>query len=230
MVYKHYSFDLWFTLLKSNPEFKKQRALYFFKHYNPLQKTIEQVELVFRQVDIMCNSINEKTGDNIDAEEMYLMVIATLNNYSLANTEVDLKSLYQTMEQLLFNYMPQVYCPNTLPTLDNLKQKTQATFNILSNTAFVKGGTLRQVLNHVGLAPYFNFQLYSCELGFSKPNPKIFNFMLQEAALLQPNKLLLPQQCLHIGDNVKADIWGAAQLNIASYQINTNQNTILNLL
>ena len=70
--YKHYSFDLWLTLIKSNPNFKKERALFFHKNFNSKKKNIEEIEKIFRQVDIICNSINEKTGKNIDADEMYL--------------------------------------------------------------------------------------------------------------------------------------------------------------
>jgi len=36
--YRHYSFDLWLTLIKSNPGFKAERAHYFFENYNPLKK------------------------------------------------------------------------------------------------------------------------------------------------------------------------------------------------
>ena len=70
--YQHYSFDLWLTLIKSNPHFKKERALFFHKHLNTKHKSIEEVEKTFRQVDLMSNATNEKTGQNISANELYL--------------------------------------------------------------------------------------------------------------------------------------------------------------
>ncbi|RYD21052.1 MAG: HAD family hydrolase, partial [Spirochaetia bacterium] len=69
--YKHYSFDLWMTLIRSNPAFKLERTRFFYQHFNCKEKTLEEVGLVFRQIDVMCNAINEKTGGNIHAEEMY---------------------------------------------------------------------------------------------------------------------------------------------------------------
>ena len=41
-TYKHYSFDLWLTLIKSNPTFKKERALFFHKHLNAAGKSLEE--------------------------------------------------------------------------------------------------------------------------------------------------------------------------------------------
>ena len=33
-MHEHYSFDLWLTLIKSNPLFKPARIEYFFENYN----------------------------------------------------------------------------------------------------------------------------------------------------------------------------------------------------
>jgi putative hydrolase of the HAD superfamily len=49
-TYKHYSFDLWLTLIKSNPIFKKERALFFHQHLNAAKKSIEEVEITKKQV------------------------------------------------------------------------------------------------------------------------------------------------------------------------------------
>jgi putative hydrolase of the HAD superfamily len=75
-MYQHYSFDLWLTLIKSNPYFKIERTKIFHRDFNPAGKSIDDVARAFRQVDLMCNAVNERTGKNIDADEMYLMVIS----------------------------------------------------------------------------------------------------------------------------------------------------------
>lgn len=228
--YKHYSFDLWLTLIKSNPEFKKQRALLFYNQYNPNHKTIDEVIQIFRQVDVMCNTINEKTGKNIDTDEMYLMVIIALNNYNPNIAVVNTNHLYNQVEKILFNYLPTIYCNNTFNALAQLQQITGAPFNLLSNTAFIKGKSLKIILNQLNIAQFFSFQIYSNEVGISKPNPKIFKLMYLQAKQLQPQTNLLPSQCIHIGDNVNADILGAKQIGLHTLQINTNNLTILNLI
>lgn len=227
--YKHYSFDLWLTLIKSNPDFKKQRALYFFKNYNSQKKTILEIETIFREVDLMCNSINEKTGKNLDSDEMYLIVLSQINN-SNDFSGINFDDLYREIEIIFFNYLPVLYNEETIITLDKLKNESGSSFNILSNTAFIKGSSLKQVLNHYQISKYFDFQLYSDEIGVSKPNKTIFELMVQKAMDTQKNSTLTRSECLHIGDNFIADIQGAENIGLHSYQINSNSNTIVNLL
>ena len=226
---KHYSFDLWFTLIRSNPLFKKERANFFFNNFNSLNKTIEEVENVFRQVDLMCNAINEKTGGNIDAEEMYLMVIYNLNNSHIPFNNIDTGSLYHEMEQMILKNIPVIFNPQTPSTLHRIKQNTNTTINILSNTAFIKGSTLRLVMDKLDLAQYFDFQIYSDEVGASKPNTEIYNVLLKNIYNTRKEDNIGLNEIMHIGDNPIADIHGARLVGINAFQINTNDKLITHL-
>ncbi|MVN90424.1 HAD family hydrolase [Mucilaginibacter aquatilis] len=224
--YKHYSFDLWLTLIKSNPLFKQRRSLYFYENYNSLQKTLSEVEAIFRQVDVMCNCINERTGKNIDADEMYLMVISQMHNNQINLHSINTDELYQRMEALLFENLPKVYCDNTVAVLAAIKD-SGASINILSNTGFIKGSTLRQILQQLGISQYIDFHLYSDELGISKPNPKFFQLMIDQAAIL--NTSITLKDIVHIGDNPIADIAGAEAMGLNAILINSNQKSITSL-
>lgn len=226
-LYRHYSFDLWLTLIRSNPAFKAERSRYFHQHYNFARKTLEEVSLTFRQVDVMCNAINEKTGKNLDADEMYLMVLNLMNDYQLPLEAIDMHQLCAAMDALLFNYLPVVYCAQTAGVLQHLKDAGH-TVSLLSNTGFIKGQALRRVLEQLGLSPYLNFQLYSDESGLSKPNPLFFGQMLSEACLL--HGYLRPEQVVHIGDNQRADVAGAQSAGIHSRLINSNNQCITSIL
>ncbi len=228
--YKHYSFDLWMTLIRSHPLFKRERTRFFYNHFNSQNKTIEEVEIIFRQIDLMSNAINEKTGNHIAAEELYLMVISAINDYHYPLQEVNTEELYAEMENLVFTYTPVLYCGETLRTLQKLKQKaSESTFSLLSNTAFIKGSTLRTVLNKMELSNYFDFQLYSDETGMSKPNVQLFQLMIDTIPQKKDESLHLTE-IVHIGDNEKADGWGADRAGINSVIINSNHQTILSLL
>ncbi len=226
---KHFSFDLWFTLIKSNPTFKKERALYFSKKFNTFKKPVDEVELIFRNIDLLCNSINEKTGKSIEAEEMYLMVIYHLNNSLQPFTDIDINSLYKDMEELIFKYTPTVFSTQTPSILDKIKQNSDTTLNILSNTAFIKGSTLRTIINHLDLSKYFNFQIYSDEVGFSKPHEEMYNILLYNIFTIRKNSNILLSEILHVGDNLIADIYGAKSAGINAFQINSNDKIITNI-
>jgi putative hydrolase of the HAD superfamily len=226
--YKHYSFDLWLTLIKSNPGFKLERTKIFHKLYNPLAKSIDEVALIFRQVDLMCNSINEKTGKNIDSDEMYLMVIKMLSDYKSDFSNIDTDLIYKDMEQLLFKHMPIIYADETIDTLLHLKEQRGCTISLLSNTGFIKGVTLRTILEELGLYDLFDFQIYSDEEGLSKPNSKLFDLMLGK--IFQLNDAYTLQDVLHVGDNFIADIQGAENVGIQGFLINSNSISINKLL
>jgi putative hydrolase of the HAD superfamily len=226
-LYKHYSFDLWLTLIRSNPQFKKLRSRIFHGQYNFTGKTIEEVEYIFRQVDLMCNAVNEKTGKNIDADEMYLMVISLINDNQVSLHDIDANALYLQMENVLFENLPLVYCNRTADVLSKIKEQKNTTISILSNTGFIRGITLRKVLKELGIAGYFDFQLYSDEEGFSKPNMAFYQLMLNKISDL---KQITPAEIIHIGDNVITDYQGAIAAGINALLVNSNGTSITNLL
>lgn len=227
--YKHYSFDLWLTLIKSNPAFKLERTKYFYDNFNTTNKTIEEVAHIIRQVDLMVNAINEKAGKNIDSEEMCLMVISIINDYSTAFQDIDLDKLYDDMEDLVFKNMPLLYGSDSIDVLYKLKETNQSTISILSNTGFIKGRTLRKVLKHLELDSFIDFQLYSDEVRMSKPNLNFFQLMLDTIDREKHTNISLTE-IIHVGDNPHADIRGAEAIGIHSLLINSNHLSISNLL
>ncbi|WP_428328126.1 HAD family hydrolase [Mucilaginibacter sp.] len=228
--YQHYSFDLWLTLIKSNPGFKTERTRIFHRDYNPANKSIDEVAKAFRQVDLMCNAINERTGKNIDSDEMHLMVISLINDNEFDLLRIDTAKLYNDMEALVLANMPILYADETIEVLAHLKQKGNCTMSILSNTAFIKGVTLRKVLIALGLHDFFDFQLYSDEVGMSKPNPGLFNLMIKNIKQVNAQKQISLANIIHIGDNPKADVEGADAAGIKSLLINSNNISITSLI
>ena len=87
---KHFSFDLWLTIIKSNPLFKSKRVTFFHEHYNFSNHSEKEIKSVFRKVDLMCNQVNESVGFNLDTKEMYLMVLYLLNENSIDYSEIDI--------------------------------------------------------------------------------------------------------------------------------------------
>ncbi|MFV8367617.1 HAD family hydrolase [Flavobacterium sp. XS1P27] len=210
--FSHFSYDLWLTLIKSNPQFKSKRNL-LFKDFFEVECNIEKVTEVVRYYDVLCNNINENTGRNIDTYEIYYLILNALN---VKVKDVDTKKLnlfYKETELLFLEHKPQLLFPKIDCLFDEIKSQGK-TMNILSNTGFVKGYTLRKIIEYYQLNQYFDFQIYSDEIGFSKPNHKTFQLVYDQ---INSSKQLIKKEVLHIGDNIVADYNGAKNFGFEAY-------------
>lgn len=214
--HQHFSFDLWLTLIKSNPEFKSKRNK-LFKDFFEIDCTIEKITEVVRYYDLLCNNINEKTGLNIDTFEIYLLIIKALKVKVDKINGDHLNQFYQETELLFMNYKPLLIDPNIILLFEEIKSKNK-TINILSNTGFIKGHTLRKLISHYELENYISFQIYSDETGFSKPNKEMFQLVFNQIKSL---KLIEKKEVLHIGDNKIADYNGAIKFGFDALLIKT---------
>jgi len=201
--HSHFSFDLWLTLIKSHPEFKAKRVELFSSFFE-VGKPMEDVAKVVKYYDDLCNTINEVSGGNVDTFEIYLLILGALNVDLKQITSEKLKAFYLKSEKLFLEYKPVVIFENLHQFFDEIKNQGK-TINILSNTGFIKGTTMRKFLIEENLDQYIDFHIYSDELNCSKPNPLIF----QEVKNRVKNQDLLMNQILHIGDNPIADYKGA---------------------
>nr|WP_294931834.1 HAD-IA family hydrolase [uncultured Flavobacterium sp.] len=202
--YSHLSFDLWLTLIKSNPEFKKKRNL-LFKDFFEVDATIEKVNEVVRYYDVLCNNINEKTGLNLNTHEIYYLILNALQVDLTKNEAKKLGEFYDETEVLFMNYKPELIFPDIKRQFGNMVSEGKS-INILSNTGFIKGKSLRKLISYYELTEYFTFQIYSDEVGYSKPNNEIFQLVFDQ---VNKTKETQKKEILHIGDNSIADYNGA---------------------
>lgn len=221
----HISFDVWLTLIRSNPEFKKKRDQ-LVKDFFSLSQPVEVISTHFRQWDIRFTAIDEITGKNMDAEEMIAIILSSLDH--------DLKNLNPSFignflirqDELFIQYHPALIEPSLKEHLHNLADLGMS-FSILSNTGFIKGKTLRFLLDHLGVGSCFNFQLYSDEICCSKPSAQAYDELYKNVSMLrQINR----HNILHIGDNPHADAFGANSAGMQSAVINSNNRSLLQLV
>ncbi|MBL1223448.1 HAD family hydrolase [Chryseobacterium sp. L7] len=199
----HFSFDLWLTLIKSHPEFKTKRVELFTSFFN-VDKSVGEVAKAVKYYDDLCNTINEVTGGNIDTFEIYLMILGSLDVDVKQLDREKLEAFYLKSEELFLEYKPVVIFENIKEFFDQIKNQGK-TVNILSNTGFIKGKTMRKFLIQEELDQYIDFHIYSDEINISKPNPLIF----QEVKNHLKDQELPMHRVLHIGDNPIADYKGA---------------------
>lgn len=210
--YSHISFDLWLTLIKSHPEFKGKRNLLFrdFFEIDNLEKVAEAV----RHYDVLTNDTCEKTGINIDAYTIYDMILSELGVESGSISKSRYEQFYAESELLFMEYKPELLFESIHLLFEDALGRGK-TISILSNTAFIKGSTLRKLLAYYDLERFFSFQIYSDETGFSKPNPKIFEQVYNHKLNSSPKTL--KKEILHVGDNIIADYNGALQYGFDAF-------------
>lgn len=70
----------------------------------------------------------------------------------------------------------------------------------LSNKTYVNPYTMKTY----GLDKYFKKEVYSCDVGYAKPDVSIFSNAVKDI-------FCMPSEIIHIGDSIKADYFGAIQ-------------------
>lgn len=74
---------------------------------------------------------------------------------------------------------------------------------------------LRPLLTQLGLASYFSSLIISCEVGATKPDPRVFRRAAAELAVT-------PTQLLHVGDSHTMDVRGAEAIGATGRQVVRN--------
>lgn len=215
--FEHFSFDLWMTIIKSNPNFKPQRTE-LLKEVFSLDKSTEEINSVIRYYDNLFNTISEKTGNHLEREEVFMLILDQLG-VDIRNISIDnLKLFFEKSDELFVQNVPQIIWKDIHDFLGKI-QESGKTASILSNTAFIHGESIRKVLKKLELDRYFSFMIFSDEVGISKPNFEIFEYLYKNTQQL---KTITKSQIIHIGDNPFADYQGAKSFGIAAELVKFN--------
>lgn len=112
-------------------------------------------------------------------------------------------------------------CPRpingAMPALAELTA-TGARIVLTSNTLATSAQVHRQLVDDLGLAPYFDDMLFSGELGIAKPHPDVF-------AAIATRAHCAPQRICHVGDDRRTDIDGARNAGcLAVHYLPSGQN------
>jgi FMN phosphatase YigB (HAD superfamily) len=106
-------------------------------------------------------------------------------------------------------YAPQTdHCTiasDVIPTLRKFRDRGLKMV-LVSNT-FIPSFVLDRHLEMTGLLEFFPSRLYSCEIGYRKPHPYIFEMALHCAGAR-------PEEAIFVGDSVRNDILGAQRVGM----------------
>jgi putative hydrolase of the HAD superfamily len=154
------SFDLWGTLIKSNPKFKEHQLKIASQMFD---MSIEQIDLHYRQTKKMCDTIVEKYCVQFDRLQLLSDIFDT--------ADFDKIDKYIEISNNLFLEYPPIIINDISDIVEN-----HHVF-ITSNTVMIYGDVLEKIVNN-----YFNISSYntvfSDEIHVSKPHREIFSEIL----------------------------------------------------
>lgn len=149
----------------------------------------------------------EYTSGNLKKEELRrLRFYLTLKQFGVDNRELGAR-----LDTEYINICPKktALFPYTKPILEYLSTKKYRLY-IVTN-GFVEAQTVK--LLNSGIHSYFEAVITSEEVGFPKPDPRIFQHILSIAKVS-------PKQCIMVGDDWQADICGAKNAGMAQVFFN----------
>ena len=140
--------------------------------------------------------------------EIALKKLISQFNISL-NEDISLKKLLEIY--YLEVYSERKLYPEVISVLNSLKN-IGVRMGVVSNTTnpkFMKENEMRTA----GLAPFFDFAIYSTDTPYRKPHPSIFQLAIESLKMK-------PEEILFVGDNISLDIIGANNVGMKSAWIN----------
>lgn len=215
---KHISFDLWLTLIKSHPEFKEKRAIFLSREFNPLNYSVKEIMQIIQNTDKACDRLNEMRGIKVPAELMYRRILLKLGLNQQQITDEIVDKIKSTVYDLFMKLRPLFLNGSIMPMLHSLKYQGYS-LNLSSNTGFIEGLTVMEALKDLNISEYFNFFVFSDQIGISKPSPLFFEKVHSQTKLEKT-------EILHVGDNYNADYLGATHYGFRALHIINQQYTI----
>jgi putative hydrolase of the HAD superfamily len=202
---KAVTFDLWQTLLLERNGWNLRRTNARCKSLTQtlnkfsVKISVEQLALAFKKMAPWLENAWE-TKNEVTHLDQIRFLIKTASKGLVTVKEEWIDDLSSAYVSPLFQVAPYLNLdtPRVLKWLKNQKKLV----GLICNTGLTPGFGLRKFVTRENIAKFFDLMLFSDEVGIRKPNPEIFHMVTQK---------LKVKACeiVHIGDNLKSDVWGA---------------------
>ena len=215
---KAVTFDLWETLLLEKNGWNIQRRNARCKNLAlvliriGVKISIEQIALAFEKMNSWLANV-WLTNYEVTHLDQIRFIINTVSDGSIAVKEEWIEDLSSAYVSAIFEVPPYLN-PDAHKVLQWLKDHGKL-IGLICNIGLTPGFGLRRFLAREGVAEYFDLMLFSDEVGIRKPHPEIFQMASQK---LQVD----PYEIVHIGDNLKSDVWGARRAGFRAIYLLTD--------
>ena len=202
---KAVTFDLWETLLFEKDGASAERTsarcrklAHALNRFEALV-SIEQVEdALNKTISSLLKEWNKnKDVTHMDQIQLFLENLPKRSVMPKTKLIKDLSSAYVSP----FFEVPPYLNPDAHTTLKWLKERHNR-IGLICNTGLTPGTALRRFLSEQKVSDHFDLMVFSDEVGIRKPDRRIFQLVAKKMKME-------PCEVVHIGDNLKADVYGA---------------------
>lgn len=210
------TFDWWHTIAETPwPDWDDRMRVYRVER---IQEALEREGLVVEKGDLLraydshtqLLASRWKRLEDLNPEEQ---VRAFLEFAGVDGQDERLRApVEEAFGRALETSLPVLY-PHLAQTIARL-QDLGYRIGLVSNTGRTWGRYLRPIQDELGIGRYFDVRIFSDEVRVRKPDRRIF-----ERALA--GLRLQPEEVVHVGDDVQADIAGATGVGLRAVWFNT---------
>lgn len=108
--------------------------------------------------------------------------------------------------------------PDTLSTLEEITKRNKKIAVVSNQCSFYKTS-----FSNLNLDKYFDYFLFSCDLGIRKPSLGIYQHLLNQTGVK-------PEEILFVGDNEKNDYFVPLSVGFRAFHLNREQQTLKDVL
>ena len=216
------SFDLWLTLIYESDltahsdirrNIRSEKIKIKLSKHN-IDLSAEKITSVFNDISRTINSGHEKGLDKKFNE----WVLQGLNCLDIDREKVTsklVKEIADGIDEAFLEHPPQLLS-GVLEMLTSLRKK----YNIIliSNTGLTSPEAYIRWFKRIELFDKFDGLFFSNDLSIAKPSEKIFHLAFESINAL-------PEEVLHIGDNLNTDVCGSKNVGAKTVWITNGVNT-----
>lgn len=199
----HFSFDVWNTLVVSNPEFASKRTQALAELAG---MTTYSAKLAYTTVKRMIDNAAESHGLGLSTDGV-LMVLKTYINATNGKLTTEHMLAFKKRIAELFKEHPPIVTDSARYMLCQLAHLgPTVTTSIGSNSNFISGDLMHPYLTEVfkNYHVKLSFGVYSDLIHVSKPHPQFFDEVFKKAQ--ENNNIVQTRgEVCHVGDNIVCD-------------------------
>lgn len=215
------SFDLWVTLIRSDPGFKPLRNEHLRTTFAPHMAPAE-FDTALRAWDKQADVLSEASGTDYGFEDRLALMFDHLG-IDFDRHGPAMADAIAAQEKFTTEFHPRPYHPDVPALVAELA--THVPLAVTSNTGMLPGVLMRRLLVLAGFDGAFSHLTFSNEVNVCKPAPGIFAHTFEGLSKIVPD--LTPGQVLHVGDNPNADIKGGQGFGMQTALVNTTADGAL---